>query len=273
MTEKAKHNLRKGVGIFLSVWTVLVGIAFIVQVWRIYAIGGEERFTAHSISTHFRQIAIPFYIWIAAIAAAGVLWLVFPAAKQKITPYVDVKCTLARLNRRLTESGEGAKRAQTYRLVAKCVCALACLGCMIAALVYLIADVSLSAKSGFLAEHKEAERILRALVWIVAATALGIGTAYFVEDSYKKEIALAKSAIAENAKKGVKVQKREEKVTLRSIAAKKFAFVQSKWFIFGLRIAVAVVAVTFVIIGVSNGGMKAMLQKAINICTQCIGIG
>ncbi len=273
MTEKTKHNLRKGVGIFLSVWTVLVGIAFIVQVWRIYAVGGEEPFTTDSISTHFRQIAVPFYIWIAAIVAAGVLWLVYPAPKGKITPYIDVKCTLARLNDRLIESSESAKKLQKYRLIAKCACGVACLGCVIAAIVYLVADVSLSAKSGFLAKHTEAERILRALVWIVAATALGVGTAYFVEDNYKKEIALAKSAIAENAKKGVKVQKQKKKQTLQSLATSKLAFTRSKWFLLGVRLVVVATAITFIIVGVCNGGMKAMLQKAINICTQCIGIG
>lgn len=39
------------------------------------------------------------------------------------------------------------------------------------------------------------------------------------------------------------------------------------------RIAVGVVAVTFILVGVINGGANDVLIKAINICTECIGLG
>ncbi|MCD8021743.1 MAG: procyclic acidic repetitive family protein [Lachnospiraceae bacterium] len=39
------------------------------------------------------------------------------------------------------------------------------------------------------------------------------------------------------------------------------------------RLAIAVVAVIFLVIGVNNGGMRDVLVKAINICTECIGLG
>ena len=39
------------------------------------------------------------------------------------------------------------------------------------------------------------------------------------------------------------------------------------------RIVVGVVAVTFIIVGVLNGGANDVLVKAINICTECIGLG
>ena len=39
------------------------------------------------------------------------------------------------------------------------------------------------------------------------------------------------------------------------------------------RIVVAVVAITFVILGIFNGGMADVLAKAIKICTECIGLG
>ena len=39
------------------------------------------------------------------------------------------------------------------------------------------------------------------------------------------------------------------------------------------RIAIAVLGVVLVIIGIFNGGMADVLEKAINICTQCIGLG
>lgn len=39
------------------------------------------------------------------------------------------------------------------------------------------------------------------------------------------------------------------------------------------RIGVGIIAVTFIIIGAINGGANDVLIKAINICTECIGLG
>ncbi len=40
-----------------------------------------------------------------------------------------------------------------------------------------------------------------------------------------------------------------------------------------LRVALVAVGVFLIVVGVQNGGMKDVLLKAINICTQCIGLG
>ena len=40
-----------------------------------------------------------------------------------------------------------------------------------------------------------------------------------------------------------------------------------------VRIAVGVIAITFIVVGVFNGGANDVLIKAINICTECIGLG
>ena len=41
----------------------------------------------------------------------------------------------------------------------------------------------------------------------------------------------------------------------------------------GLRIALYAAAVVFIVLGVMNGGLYDVLVKAINICTECIGLG
>jgi len=43
--------------------------------------------------------------------------------------------------------------------------------------------------------------------------------------------------------------------------------------VWSLRAVIFVAAVLLIIVGVQNGGMKEVLLKAINICTQCIGLG
>ncbi len=40
-----------------------------------------------------------------------------------------------------------------------------------------------------------------------------------------------------------------------------------------LRTAILVIAIIFIVLGVMNGGLRDVLVKAINICTECIGLG
>jgi hypothetical protein len=40
-----------------------------------------------------------------------------------------------------------------------------------------------------------------------------------------------------------------------------------------VRIALVGVALVFIAVGVLNGGMADVLNKAIKICTECIGLG
>lgn len=272
MTDKTKNNLRKGVGIFISVWTVVVGLALIIQAWRIFS-HGDGAYTVERIAQHFHQIAVPVYIWLAAVVVGGVLFCVYPAPKEKIVAYVETKCTLERISKRLPANSKEREKYQKQRMIAFLVCAVTVIACVVVSFVYMIADVKLSAESGFLAKHEEAERIIRALVWTMAAIALLIGTGYFTQSAYKKEIVVAKAELAENAKKGVKGIAQEEKTTWQSLLKKKFAFVHNKWFVLGVRITIAVLAVVCIITGILNGGVLAVLEKGVKLCMQCIGIG
>lgn len=40
-----------------------------------------------------------------------------------------------------------------------------------------------------------------------------------------------------------------------------------------LRLALLVLALTLIVLGVLNGGLHSVLIKAVNICTECIGLG
>ncbi len=63
----------------------------------------------------------------------------------------------------------------------------------------------------------------------------------------------------------------EQKATAAELAGAKAK--KRKLTVLFVRIGVAVVGCGLIVWGVSNGGMKDVLLKAINICTQCIGLG
>ena len=262
--QNKTEKLRRVLGVFLGVWTAFVGVLFVVQVWRIFLSGGG--FTIQSVSVKFLEILVPFIIWLTAVIFSGVLALAFPDFEKPVA-YIDSRNTLKKLKARLPQNGEG-RYAFNARFVAWGICVLIALVCAIVAGVYLTNPAyEPVTRVGFFAEHEEAERIVRALPWIFAAFGVAIAVSFFERYSLQKEIALVKSEIAENAKKGVIVKTKNAQKVARENTQKR-----ERVALF-VRLAIGVVAVVFIVCGIANGGMADVLGKAINICTQCIGLG
>ena len=79
----------------------------------------------------------------------------------------------------------------------------------------------------------------------------------------RKEISHVKTKLAENAKNGVVVKARNSQKTAKN----------NERTTFFVRVAVGSLAIVLIVWGIANGGMADVLGKAINICTQCIGLG
>ena len=43
--------------------------------------------------------------------------------------------------------------------------------------------------------------------------------------------------------------------------------------VLAIRLSVLTLSAVFIVLGVYNGGMRDVLEKAIKICTECIGLG
>ena len=50
-------------------------------------------------------------------------------------------------------------------------------------------------------------------------------------------------------------------------------FFEKRGALLAVRGAVFLLCVLFIVLGVLNNGMKDVLEKAIKICTECIGLG
>ena len=84
---------------------------------------------------------------------------------------------------------------------------------------------------------------------------------------------MVKQMVADSAKRGEKPAVKEVKAGRFAKLKEKLAFLESDRAKNITRIVLAVCGVALVVVGIFNGGMASILEKAINICTQCIGLG
>lgn len=277
MTEKKSQTIRLVYGICLSVLTVVMAALFIVQIWSIFRSAEKSPYTVELVSKKFSQISLPFYLWAAAVVAGGVLSYAFPETEQKPKALVDVRKTLTRLKGRLPENDEGMVELNKESLVRKVVwgaCAALCVVSVVISLVYLLdTDYVAQFKTAFYQTHTEAEKFIKIFPWIFASLCVCAGASIYQSYSLKKELTLTKKLVAESAKRGEKPAEKEKKTTVWEKLSAKLAFLGSEKSKTYIRIGLAVAGVGLFVFGIFNGGMADVLTKAINICTQCIGLG
>jgi hypothetical protein len=108
--------------------------------------------------------------------------------------------------------------------------------------------------------------VINSMKLVLPCTAFGLAIltaiSLWEKASLSTELALVKLAVA--AAPLSKDAEIPEKKAQKSLSPK------ATWIIRG---AVAAVAVTFIVLGIFNGGMADVLGKAIRICTECIGLG
>lgn len=264
-------------GICLSVLTVAVAMLFIVQIWRLFRAETDTPYTVESVSLHFSQIALPFWLWIAAIVGGGVFSYAFPETEETPKSFVETRIVLNRLKGYLPENEGGMvalKRENTLRKVVWGTCAVLCAASTVITLIYLFdGGYVVKAQTEFFQSHSEAEKFIKIFPWVFASLCACAGALLYQSYSLKKELSMVKRALAESAKRGEKPVKREAKAKAFDKLAKKFSFLGKEKSVLVIRLVLVAAGIALFIVGIFNGGMADVLTKAINICTQCIGLG
>ena len=83
------RRLHMWYGIFLAVFTIVVGTLFISQAADIYYSG--VGYSRELVVERCAAIAAPFWIWVAAVIAGGIIWTVFPEDKKKLKRLPDAR--------------------------------------------------------------------------------------------------------------------------------------------------------------------------------------
>lgn len=272
MAEKTANRVRFWYGVFLGIYTVVIGILFIVGASEIYFADPEgQPYSYELVGEKLFNILIPVIIWIVAVVAGYVLSIVFPVAERRLVNK-DKRTALNRLKKRIP-NGEGEeflaerKKFKNYeltRIIIWSVCAAFGVVAAIMCIVYLADAAHFPAKE---ITAEMVEMLRGVLPWIGCAFALFISATVYDWFSAKRELDSAKKLLVLGRGYSVEVSPLQTKVNAVT------AVMGSEKTIWIIRGIIFTVAVVFIILGALNGGMTDVLIKAVKICTECIGLG
>lgn len=263
-----KEKIQQIYAIVIGVLVVAMGIAFICVTAEIYYANRDTDviFTQERVVSRLRALAAPFAVLIAAIAAG----VIFPL--YEVRAGFTSEHTARLLETKLPSGGDGEDynaacaryaKLNKLRMILWAVVSAILLGCSIAVLCYMLNTAN------FLSENITNEifaLVKHVLPWIAVAFVTLIVATLLSNIIAKKRICEIKTII----KLGNGEKASPQQLQFVAAARKLLSNNVTLWIARGI---VFVVGVTFVVIGIVNGGARDVLIKAINICTECIGLG
>ncbi len=259
MTKENIIRVHRIYSILLSISIMLAGICLIAGCLTIY-FTGERTYSREIVAETFDKIAIPVYICL-ILTIGGFIWELIQPSKAPINknmkPYAFLltrlyaKKDLSKCDDELLISINKERKSRKLHTIIRTI--LLCISS--------IAFLSYALNGNHFHQSEINSSMIRAM-WILLPCmavpfAYALFTAYYNNKSLQREIELVKQAPTlseaqtnKNASKNT--TKKRENI---------------------LRFALLFVGIAVLIYGFVSGGTVDVLTKAINICTECIGLG
>lgn len=254
--------------IVIAVFVVAMGIALICVAGDIYYTNRDTGviFTREIVSSRLRAFIAPFVILIVAIAA-GVIFPIYDV-RAKVSSENTARLLASKLPSDGSDDEYNAALTQydklrVRRLVLWSVTSAILLGCIIATLCYMLNTAHFMGDN---VTGSMLKMVKNVLPWIVVAFATLIVATVLSNVNAKKRVQAIKTLI----KHGDGVATTPSELKFIDAARKILNNNITLWVVRGI---VFVVGVTFLVIGILNGGARDVLIKAVNICKECIGLG
>lgn len=257
MTKKTAGLIHRVYGILLSISIFIAGLCLMAACLGIYDSGNGE-FTRQIVAEAFSPIAVPVYLCLILVLLGFPLHWLLPREESRAKALRQNKAVLDRLRRKTdlsacsstllgaveaAQNGRRLRRGVTLGLLS--VTAVIFMAYVLSGDRFLLPDITSSMK--------------QAMLVLLPCLAIVFGWAVFAwykdEKSILNEIELMKQASRESP--------------VREIPAEP----ETKWNLNTLRVALVLVAVAVMLFGYFSGGTADVLTKAINICTECVGLG
>ncbi len=244
----------------LAAMTLVVASLLIIQCVRIYMAGTapsnlteagvriHDIYSREIVAAHWWLVAIPALVWLVLLVICVVTRLVLPQKERRLPDREpEIMLFLFWESRENTEDMREEQRARRLRRV---LCLVWCLVCAALAGAYLL-DVSHFTSWDL--EQVMGQMLLHVAPPTVAAFAALLALSAWEKNSARRENKMARTAPVKKDKAPAPKQ-------------------PGKGIAIG-RACLYAAAIALVVLGVLNGGMYDVLVKAINICTECIGLG
>lgn len=256
MTTPFLSKLRSALRILLSVSILLAGICLMAACLGICHSGGDQPFSRESVAAAFRPIALPCWICIGLIAVSSLLEFLLPVSAPRGKAPRQTAMVLKRLQEKTDLSLCGgdlrsavlALRIQRRRLQYAGWALLA-----VCSLVFFSYGANPHNFHRSRINASMIDAMYRFVPCFLIPYCYGIWAAYAARRSMEKEIALLKTAPPES-----KIS-RPVKAGGRNLLL--------------LRNGLLVIGIAILLFGYFTGGTADVLTKAVNICTECVGLG
>lgn len=256
-----KKRIRLIYRILLSASLVISGVLLMVACVGIYR-SGDSPFSRESVAAAFGTISIPVYITLAILIGGFILEILLPEMPKKLLPEKQYDAILQRLSKKLDVQQcqpailRGILAQQKKRKILQFISLGILAVCSVIFLIYglNIRNFPLNDATG---------SVQKSMWLFLPCLAMPFGfavyAAYAKKASICKEIDLVKEAIAQGSAVKEIPQQPAPKASEKPMQIAKYA--------------ILFVAVGILIYGFLLGGTKDVLTKAINICTECVGLG
>lgn len=258
MTNSQSNKI---LAIITTVFVILLGIMFIVCCAHLYFTGGDNPYSRFSVGKYLRILAVPSSITIVLIIGSLVVKTLSGEVTDKKTRRTNIEL-LESFSQRYDISSFDEKTQSAIMTERKSRETFKYIAFSFSAVVFVLVLVYMLFVSEFTVTTLNADVVAALTVALpLSAIALGIHVprVYLAESSAYRELNLMKEYIKKNgATKAKPLPKKKE---------------NNIDFVLMSKCLIITVSVVLVIVGIFNGGMSDVLQKAVKICTECIGLG
>ncbi len=259
MKEKHISTFCRLYKILLSISIIAAGLCLIYGSLCIYY-SGPDPYSPQAVSEAFGKISVPIYICLGLIAVSLVLDILLPAFSTKLKPQVSYKNRLELLlNKKDLKAitNQQISAIEKERKIRKHIKALQWGAVALSSAAFLI-----YALNGGHYDNSDINGSVINAMWVLLPC-LGV----MLLASITSEILLAKSIQREikfltelpNLKHNSEADTTEQNKSSKRTAV--------------IRCIVLLVSIGLLIYGFATGGVADVLTKAVNICTECIGLG
>lgn len=279
MNAEKLSKLRRAAGAVCAALIALCGISYIVAAVHLYYTGGAKPYSADSVGRYLLYLLPISALTVISAALSGVLSVISDDGKAKLRGAADTKAVLGKFYRRyrvtaidrraigagnmalVTDPENYGKIVREMRLrrIAVTVFALTCALVIGGALIPLLSPSSYNPSSDALNST-----VITLALWSLPPAIAVIGGSLILSDilnkSFRSELDMIKSLVASSSPSEAPITKHDDGKLTGKIYT-------------GVRIAVVIAALSLIVTGIVTGDVENIIDKAVRICQECIGIG